>query len=445
MMLDETLPLAAYRASILHFTANPAQAGDDEAASYEYFSDGLLVIENGHIKACGDALSLLASYKQSSISLEVKDYSGKLIMPGFIDTHTHYPQTDVIGSYGAQLLDWLNTYTFPMEARFSDMNLANDVASFFCDELLRNGTTTAMVFATVHQGSVDAIFNAANDRDMRLIAGKVMMDRNAPDNLCDTAETSYQQSRDLIQKWHGKDRLSYTITPRFAPTSTEKQLELAGQLFAEFDDVYLQSHVAENLDEVAWVKSLYPWSRSYLDVYDHYGLLGERAIYAHCIYLDKQDHQRMADTKTAMAFCPTSNLFLGSGLFDINAAQALDIPVGIATDVGGGTSFSMLQTLNEAYKVLQMNGQTLSAFQAFYQSTLGSAEALKLDDRIGNFDVGKEADFIVMDLGATPLMERRMSHTNSLKEQLFALMMLGGDRNITATYTLGKCRYRKGA
>ena len=302
-----------------------------------------------------------------------------------------------------------------------------------------------MVFATVHQGSVDAIFNAANARDMRLIAGKVMMDRNAPDNLCDTAETSYQQSRDLIQKWHGKDRLGYAITPRFAPTSTEKQLELAGQLFAEFDDVYLQSHVAENLDEVAWVKSLYPWSRSYLDVYDHYGLLGERAIYAHCIYLDKQDHQRMADSKTAMSFCPTSNLFLGSGLFDINAAQALDIPVGMATDVGGGTSFSMLQTLNEAYKVLQMNGQTLSAFQAFYQSTLGSAEALKLDDKIGNFDVGKEADFIVMDLGATPLMERRMSHTNSLKEQLFALMMLGGDRNITATYTLGKCRYQQEA
>ena len=445
MMLDETLPLAAYRASILHFIANPAQAGDDEAASYEYFSDGLLVIENGHIKACGDATSLLASYQQSGVSLEVKDYTGKLIMPGFIDTHTHYPQTDVIGSYGAQLLDWLNTYTFPMEARFSDINLANDVANFFCDELLRNGTTTAMVFATVHQGSVDAIFNAANARDMRLIAGKVMMDRNAPDNLCDTAETSYQQSRDLIQKWHGKDRLGYAITPRFAPTSTEKQLELAGQLFAEFDDVYLQSHVAENLDEVAWVKSLYPWSRSYLDVYDHYGLLGERAIYAHCIYLDKQDHQRMADSKTAMSFCPTSNLFLGSGLFDINAAQALDIPVGMATDVGGGTSFSMLQTLNEAYKVLQMNGQTLSALQAFYQSTLGSAEALKLDDKIGNFDVGKEADFIVMDLGATPLMERRMSHTNSLKEQLFALMMLGGDWNITATYTLGKCRYQQEA
>lgn len=436
--------LRAYRASILHFTANPAQQGDD-AQYYEYFGDGLLVIESGHIRDCGDAKELLASYQAAGLSLDVTDYSGKLIMPGFIDTHTHYPQTDVIGSYGTQLLDWLNTYTFPMEARFADLDLANDVANFFCDELLRNGTTTAMVFATVHENSVDAIFNAANSRDMRLIAGKVMMDRNAPENLCDTAQISYQQSRDLIQKWHGKDRLSYAITPRFAPTSTEKQLELAGQLFAEFDDVYLQSHVAENTDEVAWVKELFPWSRSYLDVYDHYGLLGKRAMYAHCIYLDEQDRQRMADTQTAMAFCPTSNLFLGSGLFDMNTAQVMGIPVGMATDVGGGTSFSMLQTLNEAYKVLQMNGQSLSPFQAFYQATLGSAQSLQLEHKIGNFEVGKEADFIVLDLTATPLMERRMAHTNNLKEQLFALMILGSDRNIQATYTMGESRYQKHA
>ncbi|PWQ96864.1 guanine deaminase [Leucothrix pacifica] len=436
--------LRAYRASILHFTANPAQQGDD-AQYYEYFGDGLLVIKSGHIRDCGDAKELLASYQAAGLSLDVTDYSGKLIMPGFIDTHTHYPQTDVIGSYGTQLLDWLNTYTFPMEARFADLDLANDVANFFCDELLRNGTTTAMVFATVHENSIDAIFNAANSRDMRLIAGKVMMDRNAPENLCDTAQISYQQSRDLIQKWHGKDRLSYAITPRFAPTSTEKQLELAGQLFAEFDDVYLQSHVAENTDEVAWVKELFPWSRSYLDVYDHYGLLGKRAMYAHCIYLDEQDRQRMADTQTAMAFCPTSNLFLGSGLFDMNTAQVMGIPVGMATDVGGGTSFSMLQTLNEAYKVLQMNEQSLSPFQAFYQATLGSAQSLQLEHKIGNFEVGKEADFIVLDLTATPLMERRMAHTHNLKEQLFALMILGSDRNIQATYTMGESRYQKHA
>ena len=442
-MSEEIPALKAYRASILHFIANPAQLNVDESSSYEYFNDGLLVVEDGCIKACGDASELLASYQQAGIALEVKDYTGKLIMPGFIDTHTHYPQTDVIGSYGAQLLDWLNTYTFPMEARFSDLDLANDVANFFCDELLRNGTTTAMVFATIHKNSVDAIFNAANTREMRLIAGKVMMDRNAPENLRDTAESSYEQSKHLIQKWHGQNRLSYAITPRFAPTSTEKQLELAGKLFAEFDGVYLQTHVAENTDEVAWVKQLFPWSRSYLDVYDHYGLLGERAIYAHCIYLDEQDHKRMADTQTAMAFCPTSNLFLGSGLFDMNSAQVMGIPVGMATDVGGGTSFSMLQTLNEAYKVLQMNGQSLSPFQAFYQATLGSAESLKLDDKIGNFEVGKEADFIVVDLEATPLMKRRMSHADNLKEQLFALMILGGDRNIAATYTLGECRREK--
>lgn len=434
--------IAAYRASILHFIANPAIASEDESEAYQYFSDGLLVVESGRIKECGAAVDLLQQYEQAGIVLEVTDYSGKLILPGFIDTHAHYPQTDVIGSYGAQLLDWLETYTFPMEARFADMDVANNVANFFCDELLRNGTTTALVFATVHPNSVDAIFTAANSREMRLMAGKVMMDRNAPENLRDTAESSYQESRELIQKWHGKDRLNYAITPRFAPTSTEKQLELAGKLFAEFEGVYLQSHVAENMDEVAWVKSLFSWSRSYLDVYDHYGLLGERAIYAHCIHLDALDYQRMADTQTAMAFCPTSNLFLGSGLFDMNAAQSAGIPVGMATDVGGGTSFSMLQTLNEAYKVLQMNGQSLSPFQAYYQATLGGAEALKLDDHIGNFEPGKEADFIVMDLAATPLMERRMSHTNTLKERLFALMILGGAENIAATYTLGECRYQ---
>lgn len=435
--------LTAYRASILHFIDNPATHTDSVESAYQYYSDGLLVVKAGHVQACGDYATLMAQFTEEGVALSVTDYSGQLILPGFIDTHTHYPQTDVIGSYGTQLLDWLETYTFPMESRFTDITLANNVANFFCDELLRNGTTTAMVFATVHENSVDAIFNAANAREMRLIAGKVMMDRNAPENLRDTAESGYQQSRDLIKKWHGQNRLSYAITPRFAPTSTEKQLERAGELFAEFDDIYLQSHVAENPDEVAWVKSLFPWSRSYLDVYDQFGLLGERAVYAHCIYLDETDHQRMADTQTAMAFCPTSNLFLGSGLFDMNAAQAAHIPVGMATDVGGGTSFSMLQTLNEAYKVLQMNGQSLSPFQAFYQATLGSAASLKLDDKIGNFETGKEADFIVMDLAATPLMARRMAHTNHLKEQLFALMILGDDRNISATYTLGQCRYQQ--
>ena len=266
-------------------------------------------------------------------------------MPGFIDTHNHYPQTEMIASYGAQLLEWLEKYTFPTESKFSNRDFADGIAEFFCDELLRNGTTTAGVFATVHPESVDAIFSAAQNRDMRLISGKVMMDRNAPDFICDTAETSYEQSAELIKRWHGKGRALYGVTPRFAPTSTPEQLEAAGQLLKEHSGLYLQSHVAENHDEVAWVKKLFPERRSYLDVYEHFGLLGERAVYAHCIHLDEVDRERMADSGAAMAFCPTSNLFLGSGLFDLNAAQAENIRVGVATDVGGGTSFSMLQTL----------------------------------------------------------------------------------------------------
>ena len=300
-----------------------------------------------------------------------------------------------------------------------------------------------MVFATVHPTSVDAIFEAANTRNMRLMAGKVMMDRHAPTELCDTADSSYEQSRELILKWHDKDRLSYAITPRFAPTSTEQQLEAAGQLFAEFEGVYLQSHVAENLDEVAWVKELFPWSRSYLGVYDHYGLLGERAIYAHCIYLDQPDKQLMAQKGASIAFCPSSNLFMGSGLFDLHAAKSAGIRVGLGTDVGAGTSFNLLQTYQDAYKVTQLLEQNISAFQGLYLATLGAAQALYMEDKVGNFSAGKEADFVVLDLTATPLMQRRLQHTTSLHEQLFALMMLADNRVVSATYIMGEAAYCK--
>jgi len=424
----------AIRASFLHFVGDP----DELADACEYIEDGLLILKAGRVTALGEARDWLDFLPDGA---ELHDYSGKLVMPGFFDTHTHYPQIDMIASYGAQLLEWLEKYTFPTERQFGDRSFADGVADFFCDELLRNGTTTSAVFATIHPESVDAIFCAAQKRDMCLIAGKVMMDRNAPDYICDTAESSYTQSAELIERWHRKGRSLYAVTPRFAPTSSEKQLEAAGHLLKQFPGLYLQSHVAENHAEVAWVAKLFPARRSYLDVYDHYGLLGERSIYGHCIHLDDIDRQRMAETGAAMAFCPTSNLFLGSGLFSIADARDKGIRVGVATDVGGGTSFSMLQTLNEAYKVSQMAGQTLTSMKAFYLATLGGAKALYLDAQLGNFAVGKEADFVVLDLAATPIMQRRMAQADSISDQLFALMMLGDDRAVHAAHVKGRRQY----
>lgn len=422
----------AFRASLLHFLGDPEAAPEPMAA--EYFADALLLVEDGRVRQAGPAEELLETLGEDWL---VTEYPDKLIVPGFIDTHIHYPQTDMIASYGEQLLEWLNEYTFPTEGRFVDTEHAAEVAEFFLDELVRNGTTTALVLGTVHPRSVDAFFHASEARNLRMVAGKVLMDRHAPEFLQDTAESAYTDSKALIERWHGQGRLLYAITPRFAPTSTDAQLEQAGRLAQEHPDTFVHTHVAENRDEVAWVAELFPWSRSYLDVYDRYGLLRERAVYAHCLHLDEEDRLRMADSGAAMAFCPTSNLFLGSGLFDLEAADGADVRVGLATDVGAGTSFSMLQTLNEAYKVLQMNGQKLSPYRAFYLATLGSARALYLDDRVGNFEPGKEADFLVLDPAATPLMARRMERAEDLAERLFVLMMLGDDRSVAATYVMG--------
>ena len=437
MQLDSSRCDKAIRASFLHFIDDPDQASD----GWEYIEDGLLILKLGQITALGKTDNWFNFLPDG---IEFHDFSGRLIMPGFIDTHTHYPQTDIIASHGTQLLEWLEKYTFPTEAKFSDINVANSTAEFFCDELLRNGTTTSAVFATIHPESVDAIFRAAQKRDMRLISGKVMMDRNAPDFLCDTAQSSYDDSAKLIEKWHRNGRALYAVTPRFAPTSSDAQLRVAGRLLQEYDGLYLQSHVAENADEVAWVAELFPERRSYLDVYDHYGLVGKRSIYAHCIHLDQTDRERMASSGAAMAFCPTSNLFLGSGLFDLDSAQQNSVRVGVATDVGGGTSFSILQTLNEAYKVSQMSGQTLTSMKAFYLATLGGAKALHLEHKLGNFEVGKEADFVVLDLHSTPLMKRRMAVSDSIQDTLFALMMLGDDRAVQATFVMGVCQFMKG-
>jgi guanine deaminase len=426
----------AFRGSLLHFLHDPGAGASSDAV--QYYEDGVLVVRDGHVAEAGDARDVLARLPADA---EIKDYSGKLLLPGFVDCHIHYPQTDMIASYGEQLLEWLEKYTFPTERRFEDPRYAREVAEFFLDELLRNGTTTAVVLGTVHPQSVDSIFEASRIRGLRMIAGKVLMDRNCPEYLRDTAETGYTETRALIERWHGRDRLLYAVTPRFAPTSSGEQLRRAGQLLEEFPDVYLHTHLAENRNEVAWVAELFPASRSYLDVYAGFGLVRRRSVFAHCLHLDDADRRLMAERGAMAAFCPTSNLFLGSGLFDLRRAREHGIAVGLGTDVGGGTSFNMLRTLQEAYKVAQLAAQTLSSFQALYLATLGGAQALDLGDKIGNFEPGKEADFVVIDLAATPLLERRLRHARELAEKLFALIMLGDDRAIAATYVMGKELY----
>ena len=423
--------MEAYRASLLHFSADPAF----HAQSHLWHEDGLLIVADGKVQAAGDYASLHPGLPPGCV---VHDYSGKLITPGFIDTHVHYPQTDMIASPAPGLLPWLNTYTFPTERTFNDPAHSAAVAEFFLDELLRCGTTTAMVYCTVHPQSVDAFFAASAKRNLRMVAGKVLMDRHCPDFLRDDAEGGIRDSEALIQRWHNNGRQLYAITPRFAPTSTEQQLQLAGELAQRYPDTFIQSHVAENRDECNWALSLFPQARSYLDVYDSFGLMRERAFYGHCIWLDDADRARMAQSGTAAAICPTSNFFLGSGLFDFERADRAGMLLSLATDVGAGTSFSMLQTMGEAYKVARLSGHYLPALRMFYLATLGAACAMQLEGVIGSFAPGAEADFIVLDPQATPLLQRRTSRCTSLEELLFALALLGDDRAVAATFSAGQ-------
>ena len=420
------------RASILHCLADPGEESNQSA--YEYFADGLLVVDEGHIVAAGDATQMLSELASDTA---VIDYSGKLIVPGFIDCHVHFPQLDIIGSSGARLLDWLNRYAFPAEAKFADPDYAHEVAGAFIDELLTNGTTTALVFGTVHPHSADAVFEAADAKGMRLIAGKVLMDSNCPEALRDDAETGYADSKALIERWHGKGRLGYAITPRFALTSSPEQLAAAGRLASEYPDVWIHTHLAENMEEVDEIARLFPDSRSYLDVYEQHGLLRERAVFAHCLHMDDDDRASMSVHGGAAAFCPTSNLFLGSGLFDLPAFRDVGIRIGLGTDVGGGTSLSLLKTASEAYKVLHLQEHALPATRALYLATLGAAEALYLEDKIGNFASGKEADFVVLDFEGSSLTARRTAAAETIEEKLFALITLADDRNIAATYVNG--------
>jgi guanine deaminase len=421
----------AWRASILHFHDDPAF----NEQAHAWHEDGLLVVGAGRVLAAGDYADLHDSLPADAT---LHDCRGKLIVPGFIDTHIHYPQTDMIASPAPGLLPWLETWTFPTERKFQDPEHAAEVARFFLDELLRCGTTTAMVYCTVHKESVDAFFAESERRNLRMVAGKILMDRNCPEFLRDTAEGGVRDSEELIRRWHNKGRQLYAITPRFAPTSTEAQLRLSGELATAYPDTFLQTHVAENTDEIAWVKSLFPDSRSYLDVYDSYGMMRPRAMYAHCIWLDDQDRARMRETQSAASICPTSNMFLGSGLFDFAKADEARVPLSLATDVGGGTSFSMLRTMNAVYKVARMGGTYLPALRMFYLATLGGARSMQLEGTIGNFAPGAEADFVLLDPQATPLLARRTGRCDSLEELLFAFALLGDDRAVAATFSGGK-------
>ena len=427
--------MQAFRASILHLLEDPTKTEEGVA----FHEDGLLLVEDGHVVACGD----YASLHELAGDTPIEDLTGKLITPGFIDTHIHFPQVDIIAAHGAQLLDWLEQHTFPAEAAFADPDHAAEAATFFIDELLRNGTTTALVFGSVHRGSVEALFRVALDRDMRLIAGKALMDRNAPEGLTDTVETSRADMESLIADWHGKGRLGYAVTPRFAISCSDAQLAMAGEVLAAHPGVWMQTHLSENQREIDETAALFPAAKDYLDVYDRFGLLGQRSVFAHCVHLQGEAFQRLAAKGGAVAFCPTSNLFLGSGLFPLDEACAHSVKVGIGTDVGAGTTFSILHTLGEAYKVGQLRGAALDPFHALYLATLGGARALDLGDRIGNLAPGKEADFLVLDLAATPLLARRLAGDRSLENRLFALTVLGDDRVVERTYLAGVLRHAR--
>ena len=430
----------AIRASFFDF-ASVVEHPDALLSQARYLEDGVLRLQNGRVTS----LTAWETCRDRLAGQPIVDLRGKLIVPGFVDTHIHYPQTEMIGAFGEQLLEWLNHYTFPVEAKYHCPDHAARMSAFFLHQLLSNGTTSALVFGTVHPQSVEALFSAAEALNMRLIAGKVMMDRNAPEDLTETPEQSYQQTRALIERWHQRGRLNYALTPRFAPTSSPQLLEKVQQLRQEFPDTWLHTHLSENPQEVEWVRQLFPERESYLDVYHHYQLTGRRSVFAHCLHLDDSEWQCLHDTDSAIAFCPTSNLFLGSGLFNLKRSWQQGVKVGIGTDVGAGTTFSLLQTLGEAYKVGQLQHYKLSAAEAFYHATLGGAQALDLEHAIGNFNPGKEADFVVLDPAVSPLQTLRIGNSKDIWEKLFVLMTLGDDRNIAQTWVNGRPVWQRDA
>ncbi len=415
----------------LSYTGDPFLLGPSAAI---HSARGGVLIGGGIIRAVGQADHLRRLHPQARVT----DYGDALISAGFVDAHVHYPQTAVIASWGKRLIDWLNTYTFPEEMRFADPAYAAQIANRYLDLTLANGTTTVCTYATIHPASVDAIFNAAQARGQRVFAGKTCMDRNAPDGLRDTAQSAYDDSKSLLETWHGVDRLSYVITPRFSPTSTPEQLAALGALWRENPDCLMQTHLSEQPDEIAWVRELFPQSRDYLDTYEAQGLLGGRALYGHAIHLTAREKDRLAEAGAAVVHCPTSNTFIGSGLFDMSLA--LTHRVGLATDTGGGSSFSMLRTMAAAYEVAQLRGQALHPAQLWWLATAGSARALHAGHQIGNLAPGMEADIAVIDLASTPAIAQRAARAGDIWEALFPTIMMGDDRAVRAVWVGGRLR-----
>jgi guanine deaminase len=424
----------ALRGDLLDFVAEPAW-GEVESKAVRFRPGHWLLIEGGRIVG--------AQADEPEAGWVRHDHAGRLILPGFIDTHVHMPQLDMIASYGTELLDWLNTYTFPAETRFADPERSRAGAELFVEALLANGTTAAVVFPTAHRVSVDALFGAAQQRGMRIITGKVLQDRHSPDGLRDDVIQAERDCIELIQHWHGVERLAYAVTVRFAPTSTPEQLAMAGALCKADPTLYMQTHVAENRDEVKWVRALFPEARSYLDVYTRAGLMHSRSVLAHGVWLDDDDRAALRDVGAQIAHSPSSNLFLGSGLFDWRAATEGQVAVSLASDVGGGTSLSLIKTMGDAYKVQALAGQRLTAWKALHAATLGSARALSLEHEIGSLEAGRMADVCVWDWAADPVTKRRMEVARGLHERAFAWMTLADDRNLVQAWVAGKLRHQR--
>ncbi|GAB4576507.1 MAG: guanine deaminase [Roseibium sp.] len=435
-MPDQTPTLL--RGRLLDFSACPT--GPDDTSAFSYLEDGALLVVDGKIAARGSYPDVVSAHPDGAT--RIVDHRPHLILPGFIDTHIHFPQAQVIASWADQLLDWLNDYTFPEEMKFADKAHADRIAAAFYDTLIAHGTTTAVAYCSSHPASVDAYFEEAERRGMLMLGGKTMMDRNAPAALCDTAQSSYDDSKALLERWHGRGRAHYVITPRFAITSTPAQLEAAGTLLREYPDCHLQTHINENRNEIALTGELYPDAAHYLGVYESFGLLGPKTLLGHCIHMTGPEMQVMRETGSVAVFCPTSNLFLGSGLYDKAGLEGAGIRTAIATDVGGGTNYSMLRTLDEGYKVLQLQRQRMHPLAGFYWVTLGNAEALSLSDRIGTLEPGTDADLVVLDARATPTMALRMETAETLSEELFVLQTLGDDRSVVQTYASGVGRMK---